>query len=90
MNRRYECHEGPQPARRAGPNRHFARPCCSDPETGDALAPAVAAFGARYRLIIPDLRGFGRSQRPTSGYDKKAVATDIKLLITNSESSAST
>jgi pimeloyl-ACP methyl ester carboxylesterase len=41
-------------------------------------------------LIIPDLRGFGRSQRPTSGYDKKAVATDIKLLITNSESSAST
>jgi pimeloyl-ACP methyl ester carboxylesterase len=51
------------------------------PETGDALAPAVAAFGARYRLIIPDLRGFGRSQRPTSGYDKKAVATDIKLLI---------
>jgi pimeloyl-ACP methyl ester carboxylesterase len=51
------------------------------PETGDALAPAVAAFGARYRLIIPDLCGFGRSQRPTSGYDKKTVATDIKLLI---------
>jgi pimeloyl-ACP methyl ester carboxylesterase len=51
------------------------------PETGDALAPAVAALGARYRLIIPDLRGFGRSQRPASGYDKKTVATDIKLLI---------
>jgi pimeloyl-ACP methyl ester carboxylesterase len=51
------------------------------PETGDALAPAVAALGARYRLIVPDLRGFGRSQRPASGYDKKTVATDIKLLI---------
>lgn len=51
------------------------------PETGDALAPAVAALGARYRLIIPDLRGFGRSQRPASGYDTKTVATDIKLLM---------
>jgi pimeloyl-ACP methyl ester carboxylesterase len=51
------------------------------PETGDALAPAVAALGGRYRLIIPDLRGFGRSQRPASGYDKETVATDIKLLI---------
>jgi pimeloyl-ACP methyl ester carboxylesterase len=51
------------------------------PETGDALAPAVASLGARYRLIIPDLRGFGRSQRPASGYDKKTVATDIKLLL---------
>ena len=51
------------------------------PETGDAFAPAVAALGARYRLIIPDLRGFGRSERPSSGYDKKTVATDVKELI---------
>jgi pimeloyl-ACP methyl ester carboxylesterase len=51
------------------------------PETGDALAPAVATLGPRYRLIIPDLRGFGRSERPPARYDKKTVAADIKLLI---------
>jgi pimeloyl-ACP methyl ester carboxylesterase len=50
------------------------------PETGEAFAPAIASLGARYRLIIPDLRGFGRSQRPAGGYDTKTVASDIKLL----------
>ena len=51
------------------------------PETGDAFAPAVAALGKRYRLIVPDLRGAGRSQRLSSGYEKKTVATDIKDLM---------
>jgi pimeloyl-ACP methyl ester carboxylesterase len=51
------------------------------PETGDALAPAVAALGKSHRLIIPDLRGFGRSQRPAAGYDTKTVASDVKLLM---------
>jgi len=41
------------------------------PETGDAFASAVATLGKRYRLIVPDMRGAGGSQRPTSGYDKK-------------------
>ena len=51
------------------------------PETGDAIAPAVAALGKRYRLIVPDLRGAGRSERPSSGYEKKALATDVKELM---------
>jgi pimeloyl-ACP methyl ester carboxylesterase len=51
------------------------------PETGDAFAPAVAALGARYRLIVPDLRGSGGSDRPASGYDKKTMATDVKALL---------
>ena len=44
------------------------------PETGDAFAPVLAGMGQRYRLIVPDLRGSGRSQRPPSGYEKKTVA----------------
>jgi pimeloyl-ACP methyl ester carboxylesterase len=51
------------------------------PETGDAIAPAVAALGQRFRLIVPDLRGAGLSQRPSAGYEKKTVAADVKGLM---------
>lgn len=51
------------------------------PETGDTFAPVVAALGKRYRLIVPDLRGAGLSQRPSSGYDKKTIAADVKELM---------
>ena len=33
------------------------------------------------RLIVPDLRGAGLSQRASSGYEKKVLATDIKELM---------
>jgi pimeloyl-ACP methyl ester carboxylesterase len=51
------------------------------PETGDAFAPAVARFGERYRLIVPDLRGAGASQRPGAGYEKRVVASDVRELM---------
>ena len=51
------------------------------PETGDTFASAVAALGQRYRLIVPDLRGAGLSQRSSSGYEKKTLATDVKQLM---------
>lgn len=51
------------------------------PETGDAFAGSVAALGLRYRLIVPDLRGAGLSQRPASGYEKRVLANDIKALM---------
>ena len=51
------------------------------PETGDAFAPAVATLGRRYRLVVPDLRGAGGSQRASSGYEKKTLATDVKQLM---------
>jgi pimeloyl-ACP methyl ester carboxylesterase len=50
------------------------------PETGDAFA-AVVSLGRSHRLIVPDLRGAGLSQRPASGYDKQRVATDVRLLM---------
>jgi len=51
------------------------------PETGDAFAQVVAPLGKRYRLIVPDLRGAGRSGRTPSGYDKKTLASDVKALM---------
>jgi pimeloyl-ACP methyl ester carboxylesterase len=51
------------------------------PETGDAFAQVVAPLGKRYRLIVPDLRGAGRSGRTPSSYDKKTLASDVKALM---------
>jgi pimeloyl-ACP methyl ester carboxylesterase len=51
------------------------------PETGDTFAASVAALGKRHRLIVPDLRGAGLSQRPSSGYEKRTLATDVKELM---------
>jgi pimeloyl-ACP methyl ester carboxylesterase len=51
------------------------------PETGDTFASAIATLGKRYRLIVPDLRGAGLSQRAVSGYEKSTVATDVKELM---------
>jgi pimeloyl-ACP methyl ester carboxylesterase len=36
---------------------------------------------AQYSLVVPDLRGFGESSKPDSGYDKKTLATDIYFLL---------
>jgi pimeloyl-ACP methyl ester carboxylesterase len=51
------------------------------PETGDAFAQVVAPLGKRYRLVVPDLRGAGRSERTPSGYDKKTLASDVRALM---------
>lgn len=51
------------------------------PETGDAFAQVVGPLGTRYRLIVPDLRGAGQSERAPSGYDKKTLANDVRALM---------
>ena len=37
----------------------------------------VAPLSRRYRLIMPDLRGFGWSDAPAGGYRKEQLATDM-------------
>jgi len=42
----------------------------------------IPALAAHYTVIVPDLRGSGDSDRPTDGYDKKTLASDIYALTT--------
>jgi pimeloyl-ACP methyl ester carboxylesterase len=51
------------------------------PETGDTFASIVGTLGQRYRLVVPDLRGAGLSQRAASGYEKEAIATDVREVL---------
>jgi pimeloyl-ACP methyl ester carboxylesterase len=40
----------------------------------------IELLAPHYRLIVPDLRGFGDSDKPASGYDKKTMAADLEAL----------
>jgi pimeloyl-ACP methyl ester carboxylesterase len=46
-------------------------------ETGDMWAPLAAELVRDHRVIVPDLRGMGLSDKPATGYDKKTEAQDI-------------
>jgi pimeloyl-ACP methyl ester carboxylesterase len=42
--------------------------------------PIMPLLAQRHTVIVPDLRGAGRSAKPESGYDKKNMAVDIHDL----------
>jgi len=46
-------------------------------ETGDMWAPLAIKLMKDHTIIVPDLRGMGRSDHPAGGYDKKNQARDI-------------
>ncbi len=41
----------------------------------------IPKLAERYKVIAPDLRGLGLTERPYEGYDKRTVAEDIYQLI---------
>jgi pimeloyl-ACP methyl ester carboxylesterase/quercetin dioxygenase-like cupin family protein len=51
-------------------------------ENSDSWAPLAADLMKDHTVVVPDLRGIGRSSKPTSGYDKKTQAKDIRAVIT--------
>src|ERR1700687_4547271 len=46
-------------------------------DTGDMWGPLAAELVKDYTVIVPDLRGMGRSTHPDTGYTKKNQAVDI-------------
>src|SRR6202158_5083396 len=51
-------------------------------ENSDSWAPLAADLMKDHTLIVPDLRGIGRSSKPAGGYDKKTQAVDIRAVVT--------
>jgi pimeloyl-ACP methyl ester carboxylesterase len=46
-------------------------------ETGDMWQPLAVRLASNHTVIVPDLRGMGRSDHPASGYDKRNEGRDI-------------
>ncbi len=56
------------------------------PHSAELWTPQRAALGGNYRVIAPDLRGYGRSSKPPTDeehrpYSKRAVAGDVRALM---------
>jgi haloacetate dehalogenase len=50
------------------------------PETSYCWRKLIPLLAPHFRVIAPDLRGFGDSEKPEGPYDKRTVATDILEL----------
>lgn len=50
-------------------------------DTGDMWGPLAARLARRHTVIVPDLRGMGRSSKAPGGYDKKSQAGDIRAVV---------
>lgn len=46
-------------------------------ESGDMWSPLAADLARDRTVIVPDLRGLGRSSKPAGGFDKKTQAADV-------------
>lgn len=51
-------------------------------ENSDSWAPLAANLMKDHTVVVPDLRGIGRSSKPDTGYDKKTQAKDMRAVIT--------
>jgi pimeloyl-ACP methyl ester carboxylesterase len=50
-------------------------------ESGDMWAPLAASLVRNHTVIVPDLRGMGRSSKPAGGFSKMNQAIDIAALM---------
>jgi len=50
------------------------------PQSGHMWRKVVPLLAPHFQLVIPDLRGYGDSDKPLDGYDKRTMARDIREL----------
>jgi haloacetate dehalogenase len=51
------------------------------PQTGHCWRHLVGPLSREYTVLVPDLRGYGRSDLPRDGHDKRTRAEDLHQLI---------
>jgi pimeloyl-ACP methyl ester carboxylesterase/quercetin dioxygenase-like cupin family protein len=51
-------------------------------ENSDSWAPLAQDLMKDHTVVVPDLRGIGRSSKPEGGYDKKTQAKDMRAVVT--------
>jgi pimeloyl-ACP methyl ester carboxylesterase/quercetin dioxygenase-like cupin family protein len=51
-------------------------------ENSDSWAPLATALMKDHTVVVPDLRGIGKSSKTEGGYDKKTQAKDIRAVVT--------
>jgi haloacetate dehalogenase len=51
------------------------------PQTGQMWRKVAPQLAEQYTVICPDLRGYGDSDKPRDGYDKKTMARDMHELM---------
>ncbi len=51
------------------------------PQTNYCWRKVMPSLAENYRVIAPDLRGYGLSDKPKTGYDKKTLAADLGAML---------
>jgi haloacetate dehalogenase len=50
------------------------------PQTSHCWRKVIEPLAETHTVIAPDLRGYGRTDKPKSGYDKRTMAADVAAL----------
>ncbi|WP_220040260.1 alpha/beta fold hydrolase [Nonomuraea aridisoli] len=50
------------------------------PQTSACWRGIIPALAERFTVVAPDLRGYGRTDKPAAGYDKRTMAADVRAL----------
>ncbi|MGI3779834.1 MAG: alpha/beta fold hydrolase [Janthinobacterium lividum] len=51
------------------------------PETWFGWRKQIAVLAEHHTVVAPDLRGYGATDKPASGYDKRTMAADVVALM---------
>ncbi|WP_243859674.1 alpha/beta fold hydrolase [Amycolatopsis arida] len=52
------------------------------PQTGHCWRKVVESLAREHTVVVPDLRGYGLTDKPRDGYDKRTMAADLAELVT--------